>query len=119
MTSLRRALAGIAILGVLVGVIVALGVLDSDHVKLRGLDASLALLIGWSFLGAGLYAWWRRPYNRFGALMAAIPFAWFLSILGASTSRVGFTVGILAGALYLAVLVHMLLAYPSGRLETS
>jgi signal transduction histidine kinase len=117
--SLRRALVGIAILGVLVGAIVALGVLDSDHVKLRGLDASLALLIGWSFLGAGLYAWWRRPYNRFGALMAAIAFAWFLSILGASNSRVGFTIGILAGALYLAVLVHMLLAYPSGRVESS
>src|SRR4051794_25154286 len=117
MTSLRRALVGIAILGVLVGVIVALGVLDSDHVKLRGLDAALALVIGWSFLGAGLYAWWRRPYNRFGALMAAIAFAWFLSLLGAANSSVGFTIGILAGSLYFAILVHMLLAYPSGRLE--
>jgi signal transduction histidine kinase len=116
--SLRRALAGIAILGVLVGAIVATGVLDSDHVKLRGLDAALGLLIGWSFLGAGLYAWWRRPDNRFGALMTAVAFAWFLSLLGASTSRVGFTLGIVFAALYLAVLIHMLLAYPSGRLET-
>src|SRR3954469_11987426 len=117
MTSLRRALAGIAILGVLVGVIIALGVLDSDHVKLRGLDAALALVVGWSFLGAGLYAWWRRPYNRFGALMAAVAFAWFLSILAASNSRVGFTIGLFFGVLYLAVLLPMLLAYPSGRLE--
>jgi signal transduction histidine kinase len=116
--SLRRALAGIAILGVLVGAIVAIGVLDSDHVEKRGLNAFLALLIGWSFLGAGLYAWWRRPYNRFGALMAAVAFAWFLSILAASTSRVGFTIGLFFGVLYLAVLIHMLLAYPSGRLET-
>jgi signal transduction histidine kinase len=116
--SLRRALAGIAILGVLVGAIVAIGVLASDHVKLRGLNASLALLIGWSFLGAGLYAWWRRPYNRFGGLMAAVAFAWFLSILTASNSSVGFTIGLIFGVLYLAVLIHMLLAYPSGRLET-
>jgi signal transduction histidine kinase len=117
-TSLRRALAGIAILGVLVGVIVAIGVLDSGHVDKRGLNAGLALVIGWSFLGAGLYAWWRRPDNRFGALMTAISFAWFLSLLAASNSSVGFTIGILFAALYLAVLVHMLLAYPSGRLET-
>jgi signal transduction histidine kinase len=117
--SLRRALAGIAMLGVLVGAIVAAGILDSDHIDQRGLNATLALVIGWSFLGAGLHAWWRRPDNRFGALMAAIAFAWFLSMLAASNSRVGFTVGVLAGALYLAVLVHMLLAYPSGRLETA
>jgi len=118
MPSLRRALAGIAMLGVLVGVIVAIGVLDSDHVDKRGLNAGLALVIGWSFLGAGLYAWWRRPDNRFGALMTAIAFAWFLSILAASNSSAGFTIGILGGALFLAVLVHMLLAYPSGRLES-
>ncbi len=116
--SLRRALAGIAILGVLVGAIVAVGILDSDHVEKRGLNARLALVIGWSFLGAGLYAWWRRPDNRFGALMTAISFAWFLSLLAASNSSVGFTIGILFAALYLAVLVQMLLAYPSGRLET-
>jgi signal transduction histidine kinase len=118
MPSLRRALAGIAILGVLVGAIVAIGILDSDHVEQRGLNASLGLLIGWSFLGAGLYAWWRRPENRFGALMTAISFAWFLSLLAASNASVGFTIGVLFSALYLAVLVHMLLAYPSGRLET-
>jgi signal transduction histidine kinase len=117
-SSLRRALAGFAILGVLVGAIVAIGVLDSDHVELRGLNALLALLIGWSFLGAGLYAWWRRPFNRFGALMASVAFAWFLSLLTASNSRVGFTIGLFFGVLYLAVLIHMLLAYPSGRLET-
>src|SRR3954463_11806109 len=114
MTSLRRALAGIAILGVLVGVIVALGVLDSEHVKLRGLDVALALVIGWSFLGAGLYAWWRRPYNRFGALMAAIAFAWFWSLLGAGNPAVRFKIGIRAAPMYFAILVHMLLAYPSG-----
>jgi hypothetical protein len=44
-TSLRRALAGIAILGVLVGAIVAIGILDSDHIEQRGLNASLALVI--------------------------------------------------------------------------
>ena len=36
-------------------------------------------LIGWSFIGTGLFAWWRRPENRFGALMTAVGFVWFLS----------------------------------------
>ena len=32
-----------------------------------GPSVVLALTLGWAFIGAGLYAWWRRPENRIGA----------------------------------------------------
>jgi len=33
--------------------------------------------IGWSFLGAGLVAWVRRPDNRTGLLLTLTAIAWF------------------------------------------
>ena len=48
--------------------------------------AALGLFIGWSFIGAGLFAWWRRPDNRFGVLMTAVGFAFFLGVLTAADS---------------------------------
>ena len=118
MTSLRRALAGIAILGVLVGAIVAIGILDSDHVELRGLNA---------IAGAGdrLVVPRRRPLRLVAAArqplrraddrdrVRLVPQHARPRRTRASASR-----SVFFAALYLAVLVHMLLAYPSGRLET-
>ena len=38
----------------------------------RRRDASIT----WSFVGTGLFAWWRRPENRVGPLMIAVGFSW-------------------------------------------
>jgi hypothetical protein len=54
--------------------LIALG-LTSDHLELPGLHLAPMVFVGWSFVGVGLYAWWRRPENRFGALMVAAGFA--------------------------------------------
>ena len=75
-------------------------------------------LIGWSFIGTGLFAWWRRPENRFGALMTAVGFVWFLSALTASDVPGVFAIGGIFSALPYALLLHMLVAFPTGRLET-
>ena len=76
----------------------------------------VGLFIGWSWIGAGLIAWWRRPDNRFGVLMTAVGFAFFLSSLAAADAAWLFTIGVLVGAVYFAVFVHMLVAYPDGRI---
>jgi signal transduction histidine kinase len=117
-TGLRRALGLVAIEGIVVGIVALAIVLSSDHVGNRGLTAVLGLFIGWSFIGAGLFAWWRRPDNRFGVLMTAVGFAFFLSVLTASDSSLLYTVGVLFSSLYLAVFVQMLLAYPDGRIDS-
>lgn len=115
---LRRALPVLAAAGFAFGLIVAVVIATGRHLDLRGLEATLALIIGWGFIGAGLYAWWRRPHNNFGPLMTATGFLFFVSELAASNSPFVFTVAGLCGNLFLAVVVHMLLAMPSGRLRS-
>ena len=45
---------------------------------------ALALLIGWSFAGAGVVASVLRPHNRFGLLLYGTGLMWFTSALMAS-----------------------------------
>ena len=118
MTGLRRALALVAIEGIVVGLVALTVLLSSDHTENKGVTAALGLFIGWSFIGAGLFAWWRRPNNRFGVLMTAVGFAFFLGALTAADSEWLFTIGVLLSSLYIAVFVHMLLAYPDGRIDS-
>jgi signal transduction histidine kinase len=117
-TGLRRALALVAIEGIVVGLVALAIVLSSDHVDAKGANAALGLFLGWSFIGAGLFAWWRRPDNRFGVLLTAVGFAFFLGSLTAADASWLFTVGVVLSSLYLAVFVHMLLAYPDGRIDS-
>ncbi|MGP4087821.1 hypothetical protein ACTWQJ_25225, partial [Streptomyces sp. KR55] len=44
-------------------------------------DLTRDLAVGWTYAGAGLIAWWRRPANRTGALMVAEGVTWFLGNL--------------------------------------
>src|SRR5215213_126355 len=78
---------------------------------------ALALLIGWSFAGAGLVAWAARPYNRFGLLLYGTGLTWFTSALMAAETSVPFTLGLLTAPWWLALFFHALLAFPAGRLE--
>ena len=118
MKPLGRALAGIAVAALVAGVAAAGILASSDHF---GSDRLLGIVVGltifWSFVGTGLYAWWRRPANRFGALMTGVGFAFVVTALTASDNRWVFIVGALLSSVYVAVFAHMLLAYPEGRVE--
>ena len=96
MTGLRRALGLVAIEGIVVGLVALAIVLSSDHSRATAAStAALGLFVGWSFIGVGLFAWWRRPDSRFGVLMAAVGFAWFLGVLTAADASWLFTLGVL------------------------
>jgi signal transduction histidine kinase len=84
----------------------------------RDLIAVFGPVIGGAFIGTGLFAWLRRPENRFGALMVALGFAYCLSGLIVSTDSWPFIGGLALIALPYAILFHILLAFPSGRLAT-
>jgi signal transduction histidine kinase len=112
-TRLLAVVAGALALG---GALVPLG-LTSDHLELPGLQLAPMVFVGWSFVGVGLYAWWRRPENRFGALMVAAGFAWLVASFAVSDVPVLFALGAGLGLVYIATIVHLLLAFPSGRLE--
>ena len=75
-------------------------------------------MIGWSFVGTGLFMWWRRPENRLGLYMTAVGFTWLLGSLLATNDGYIFFVGELCAALPYGFLVQMLLSFPDGRLHS-
>jgi signal transduction histidine kinase len=113
----RRTLA-IAAAALLCGVGDVLLVLDSDHFANPGVWTVFGPVVGWSFVGTGLYAWLRRPQSRFGLLMVLVGFAWFLGPLYAANSPLVFTLGIVASGLWGPIFGQLLLSFPTGRLPT-
>ena len=76
------------------------------------------LVTGWTLIACGLVAWSRRPESRSGALMAATGFSWFLGNFATSGVAPVDWVGAHALYLYRGPLIHLLVAYPSGRLSS-
>ncbi|HEX5592715.1 MAG TPA: histidine kinase [Solirubrobacterales bacterium] len=118
MIGLRRALAALALLAFFLGLLATALILTSDHASPRGLLLALVLAAGWSFAFTGLYAWDRRPSNNTGLLMTAAGFAWFFQALSASNNEWVFALGVIGQNLPFAILVHLLVTFPSGRLRT-
>jgi signal transduction histidine kinase len=92
-------------------------IITSDHTNLRGAVVVLGLVIGWGFIGAGLFTWARRPDNSLGSLMVATGFAWFIGGLSSANVPVLFSVGALLGSVYVVTTMHTLLAAPDGALS--
>jgi signal transduction histidine kinase len=108
---------GIALAGCAATALATALALTSDHIEAPGVQAAL---VGWIVLGyvvSGAIAWWRRPDSRFGPLMVAAGFTFFLSILSWSNASVPFTLGIFFDLVPAALYIHVFLAFPSGRLE--
>jgi hypothetical protein len=118
MTNPRRAPLVLAAAAIVVGAGALLAVISGKHNLHRGVYAALALGIGWGFIGTGLYAWRRRPGNNIGPLMTAVGFAGLLKALAFSNDSVIFTIGSLGEVLIYALLIHLLLSFPSGHLES-
>ena len=83
-----------------------------------GVRAALTVWVILSYILAGVVAWWRRPDSRFGPLLIAAGFAFFLSSLSTANGDVVYTVGIAFDLLPAVLFLHVFLAFPSGRLET-
>ena len=117
MSGLRRALIGLAVAGFVLGLGALALVTSSDHESAPAGPVVLALTMGWAFAAAGIYAWWRRPENRTGPLMTLVGFSWFLGSLTSADTAWVFTLGAVLQSVWVGALVHMLIAYPSGRVE--
>ena len=90
--------------------------LTSDHSNDSSPNLVLAMLVGFAFIFAGLVARTRRPENRTGLLLIGVGFAWFFNGLSFADNSYVWTAGFSLSAIWAAVFVHTLLAYPSGRL---
>jgi signal transduction histidine kinase len=81
--------------------------------------AGVALLAaGWTLVACGLVEWLRRPESRFGPLLAAAGFAWFLLEWNnpGIDSPLAFTIGLALYASCAPLVAHAVLAYPGGQL---
>jgi hypothetical protein len=78
------------------------------------LPAPVHVAIGWSFVGAGTVAMLRRPDNRTGLLMSVAGLVWFgrdFDWFGGEVTR---HVDAVAGNLFVAVLAHLLVVFPTA-----
>jgi signal transduction histidine kinase len=115
----HRALNGlVAAAAFLMGIGALLVIVNGEHNNHRGAYAALALGIGWGFVGTGLFAWNRRPGSNIGPLMIAVGFAGLVKALAFSNGEIIFAIGSLGEVLIYGLLVHLLLSFPSGRLES-
>ena len=87
----------------------------ADSPALTG-TIGLAVGLAWSLIG--LEEWRRRPARRIGPLMVSLGFAWFAGQLVYASVSPLYTTGLFFRPLFIAVLGHLLLAFPSGRLES-
>jgi len=77
------------------------------------LSPCLASIFVWSGIAAAL----QRPASRMGPLMVAAGLVWLLAELAGSGVPALTAVGLILASLVLAMVVHLLLAFPSGRLR--
>jgi signal transduction histidine kinase len=74
-----------------------------------------ALIVGLP-IGAGLYARYRQPDDRFGLVLVAAGVGWLATTLAESQDEALYTLGRFAGWLMEAGLVYVILSFPAGRL---
>ena len=102
-----------------VGVGVAWAMFANEPGHVRVLDVILVLLVGWSFVAAGLLAWELRPESRIGLAMVVTGFLRLVAGLAQSQNVSLFAIGHALEVGYLAGVIYVVLAFPSGRLENS
>lgn len=112
----RRWLVGVA--AVVLGVGAAVVVLADSHEPHPVVVVVLRLIVGWTFTGVGLVAWRRRPDSRVGVLLCAVGLAWLVALLAASNQEWVFAAGAVLSSASVVVYGHLLLAFPTGRLES-
>jgi signal transduction histidine kinase len=118
MTAPRLTRIGLASLAFLMGIAAFVVMVNGEHNDHRGVYAALTLATGWGFVGIGLWVWKHRPAGNIGPLMVAVGLSGFLKGLAFSNDGVVFAIASVGEVLIYAVLVHLLLSFPSGRLET-
>ncbi len=109
---------GTGLAGLAAGLATVPLLLNNDRVDGGSAFAALALLICWSFIGAGLVAWRQRPASRIGLLMVAVGFAWAASAISLSDQPLLFIIGATIANVWTVLLFQLLLTFPDGRLTT-
>ena len=102
----------LAALGAVLGAIsIGLAIQEPEALTL---PAPVHAAIGWSFVLAGSIAWRQRPENRMGLLMTLAGIVWFGRDLDWLDSALADHASELSLNLFLALVAHQLIVFPSG-----
>jgi signal transduction histidine kinase len=71
-----------------------------------------------SYVGVGVYTWWRRPESRLGPLVAGAGFLYSVTCLTASGAPLAYTLGTVVFAAVIVYFPYVYLCFPRGRLES-
>jgi signal transduction histidine kinase len=108
-------------IGAVAAVCAALGAAAIERGQLRADSPALAgftIVAGVSFIAAGLIASALRRERWTGALMVSAGFVLFAGTLVQANRSLPFTVGLAVSGVPAAVLAHLVLAFPHGRLRS-
>jgi signal transduction histidine kinase len=112
---------------VLAGLVLGIGTLQltrespsSSLAERSAVGGAVLLGAGWLAIGLGLRAWQRHPGRRYGPLLIAAGFAWFLAEWNnpGTGSAAVFTAGVVLYAACPPLVAHAALTYPGGRLAS-
>jgi PAS domain S-box-containing protein len=90
----------------------------TDHETHPLLIAVVYPLLVLSFVISGLVAWTLRPDNGTGRLLVLVGVLWLVTAFWESDTPVIFGLAEIFGGLFLAAFVHLMLAFPEGRLAS-
>jgi signal transduction histidine kinase len=94
--------------------------LDMDGLpRLAAFVVTALPVIFWMYIAAGMIAWWRRPRSGVGMLLMWTGLTVWVVGLYNTTVPVFQAIGPVFTSLVLAAIVHLLLAFPTGRLHTT
>lgn len=106
--------AAVVVAGVASGLVVA-----KDRNALLLAELIFVPVAGWSYIGSGLALWARRPGNRTGPILVLTGLAFLIGPLRLAGPPALSMFAAWVNPLYLALFVWVLLAFPSGRLESA
>ena len=106
----------IALAGLILSVLAAVFGLTNSDVDDQQMVLYLWMIVPYTV--AGLIAWSRRPQSRLGLLLIAGGLATGLSALQFSNHSLPYTIGAALDLLPAAILLHVFLAFPDGRLRS-
>ncbi|MHA6625706.1 sensor histidine kinase [Pseudonocardia sichuanensis] len=111
--SLRHAVVQLACVAVLLGAVELAAVAAGPAPIWMNV---LVTLTAAAFVGAGVLAWLRRPSSDIGAVLTAGGFVWLAADFGNATAPALIAIATITATVPLAVIVHLLVSFPSGRL---
>jgi hypothetical protein len=80
-----------------------------------GWYGTLYPVVGTAYVGSGLLAWYRRPANRTGPLLVAAGLVMYVAGFELTGTPGLGAIGLVLSLAPIAVILHLLLAFPTGR----